>query len=161
MKADIKKATNGYLATFERPMNHTVEAVWTMLTDNEQLKKWFQELSVGELCEGGFMKFYMPDVIEQALEISEFRSLSVLEFDWFGDTIRFELHAKQNGCVLVLKEKLRAITEQTKKDIAGWHVCLDVIEALLDGKTIQREDEWKKWFDIYTEEIDTLNRLDS
>lgn len=157
MKAEIKQIEKGYLATFERPLNHKVEAVWAMLTDNALLGKWFQELRVGELRQGGFMKFYVPDIMEQELEISELTPLSVLEFDWFGDTIRFELHTKQNGCVLILKEKLRAITEQTKKNIAGWHVCLDVIEALLDGRTIQREDEWKKWFDVYAQEVEGLD----
>ena len=156
MIAEIKRVEKGYLAHFERQLNHSVEAVWAMLTVNEQLARWFQELRVGELREGGFMRFYVPEEMDQELEISELKSLSVLEFDWFGDVIRFELHPKQNGCALVLKERLNSITEQTKKDLAGWHVCLDVIEALLDGKSVQRETEWEKWHEKYAQKIDEL-----
>ena len=76
--------------------------------------------------------------------------LSVLEFDWFGDVVRFELHPEPTGCLLIFKEKFNTKSDQTIKDLAGWHVCLLVIESLLDGKPIDsRTDEWKKWYDIY------------
>ena len=156
MIAKIERFENGYLVRYERQLNHAVEAAWVMLTENEQLTRWFKELSVGELREGGFMRFSMPEVIEQELEISELIPLSLLEFDWFGDVIRFELYPNDDGCVLILKEKLNSITEQTKKDVAGWHVCLDVIQALLDGNPIQRDEEWKKWYEKYAEKIDGL-----
>lgn len=154
MIAKIEKVGNGYSAHFERKLNHSVEDVWAMLTENEQLKKWFNELRVGELREGGFMKFEVPDVMNEELKIFEFKPFSVVEFDWFGDVVRFELHAKQNGCVLILKETINTLTEQTRKDLAGWHVCLDVIKALLDGETIQREIEWKKWHEKYIQALD-------
>lgn len=154
--AEIQRIDDGYLASFERQLDHTAEEVWAMLTDNAQLEKWFQELRVGDLQEGGFMQFDVPDVINEELEILELKRFSVLEFDWFGDTVRFELHPKKDGCLLILKETLNSITEQTKKDLAGWHVCLDVIQALLDGGTIQREEEWKKWYEKYAVVIDEL-----
>ena len=160
MIADIKRYENGYLAHYERPLKHSVEAVWAMLTENAQLARWFDELQVGDLRQGGFMKFNMPGVIVQNLEIRELVPFSLLEFDWFGDVIRFELHPDGDKCVLILKEKLNSITEQTKKDLAGWHVCLDVIQALLDGEIIQRDEEWKVWYAQYTQVIDELIALD-
>jgi uncharacterized protein YndB with AHSA1/START domain len=151
--ADIKKTDDGYLVKWERNLNHSVEAVWAMLTDNERLEKWFDELRAGDLRQGGFMKFYVPDVMDEKLEIREYEPNAVLEFDWFGDVIRFELHPENEGCALFLLEKVQTITEQTKKDLAGWHVCLDVIIALLDGEPIQRDDEWKYWHEKYTEKL--------
>ena len=156
MIAEIKLTEKGLLAKSERRLNHTVEEVWAMLTDNDLLKKWFQELQVGDLREGGFMKFDMSEGVYEKLEITELKTLSVLEFDWFGDEARFELHSEQDGCLLIFKEKVNTITEQTKKDLAGWHVCLDVIQALLDGKTIQRETEWEKWHEKYIHALDEL-----
>lgn len=153
MIADINKDDDGYLVKWERNLNHSVESVWAMLTDNERLEKWFDELRAGDLRQGGFMKFYVPDVMDEKLEIMEYEAKSVLEFDWFGDVIRFELHPKNEGCALILLEKVKTITEQTKKDLAGWHVCLDVIIALLDGEPIQRDDEWKYWHEKYTEKL--------
>lgn len=154
MLATITKNEKGYVAYFERQLNHTKEHVWSMLTVNEQLKKWFEELRVGELHDGGFMRFYMQDVIDEKLEITEVKPLSILEFDWFGNEIRFELHDNPNGCVLVLKETITILTEQTTRDLTGWHVCLDVIRALLDGQVIKREEEWKKWYEKYAKVFD-------
>ena len=159
MIADIKRYENGYLAHYERPLKHSVEAVWAMLTDNTQLARWFDELQVGDLRQGGFMKFNMPGVIDENLKISELVPVLLLEFDWFGDVIRFELYPDGDKCVFILKEKLNSITEQTKKDLAGWHVCLDVIQALLNGENIQRDEEWKVWYEHYRREIDALIAL--
>lgn len=156
MIAKIKMTEKGLVAQSERRLNHSVEDVWAMLTDNDLLKKWFQELRVGELREGGFMKFDIADVLHEKLEITELKTLSVLEFDWFGDEVRFELHVAEYGCLLIFKEKVNSITEQTKKDLAGWHVCLDVIQALLDGKPILREAEWEKWHQEYVQVLDNF-----
>ncbi len=153
MIADIKKDNEGILVKWERKTNQPVEAVWAMLSDNNKLEKWFDELRAGDLRKGGFMKFYIPDVMDEKLEIMDFKPNSVLEFDWFGDVIRFELHPENEGSTLILLEKVKTITEQTKKDLAGWHVCLDVIIALLDGKTFQRDDAWKHWHEKYTEKL--------
>ena len=92
MIADIKQVENGYIARYERQINHSIEHVWAMLTDNEELEKWFQELRVGDPRKGGFMKFDMQDGEFEELQIFEHNPLSVLEFDWFGDVVRFELH---------------------------------------------------------------------
>ncbi|MCZ2256864.1 SRPBCC domain-containing protein [Sporosarcina sp. G11-34] len=154
MMAKIKMTEKGLVAQSERRLHHSVEDVWAMLTDNDLLKKWFQELRVGDLREGGFMKFDIEDVLHEELEITELINLSVLEFDWFGDEVRFELHFAEYGCLLLFKEKVNLITEQTKKDLAGWHVCLDVIQALLDGKSILRETEWEKWHQEYVHVLD-------
>ena len=153
MIADIKEDIDGLLVKWERKTNQSVEAVWAMLTDNNKLGKWFEELRAGDLRKGGFMKFYIPDVMDEKLNIMDFKPNSVLEFDWFGDVIRFELYPEDDGCTLILLEKVKTITEQTKKDLAGWHVCLDVIIALLDGKTFQRDDAWKDWHEKYTEKL--------
>ena len=50
------------------------------------------------------------------------------------------------------------ITEHTPKDLAGWHVCLNVIQALLEGKSVDfREEEWKYWYEEYKKEIEKIN----
>lgn len=48
-------------------------------------------------------------------------------------------------------------TEHTPKDLAGWHVCLDVVQALMDGRPIPaREDEWKTRYEQYVQAIQAL-----
>ncbi|ETI69955.1 SRPBCC family protein [Neobacillus vireti] len=153
MIAKIEKKEIGCIARFERHLEHSVEEVWSWLTENEKLAQWFNELQVGELREGGFMRFDMPDGTVEELEITELKKHAVFEFSWWVDSVRFELAIESNGCKLVLIERIEKITDHTPKDLAGWHVCLDVIVALMDGRTIARMEEWKKWFEEYKQVI--------
>jgi len=157
MIAAIEQVGKGYIARYERQIGHPIEHVWAMLVDNDELEKGFQELRIGELRKGGFMKFDMQDGKFEQLEIYEYTLHSVLEFDWFGDVVRFELHPEQKGCLLIFQETFTTINEQRIKDLAGWHVCLDVIKLLLDGKPIEsRKDDWKKWHNNYKQAINEL-----
>lgn len=156
MIAHIEKFENGFTATYERHLNHSVEEVWSYLTDNEKLQKWFSELRVEELRKDGVIKFDMGNGTFDELSILDLKINSVLEFSWWEDTVRFELTEDSNGFLLRLIEKINTITDHTPKDLAGWHVCLDVIEALLDGRTIERKEEWKVWYEKYVKEIEKV-----
>lgn len=158
MIAHIEKVEHGFTATYERHLNHSVEEVWSYLTDNDKLPKWFSELRVEELREGGVIKFDMGDGTFEKLTILELNMNSVLEFTWWPDSVRFELSEESGGCLLLLMEKIHTITDHTPKDLAGWHVCLDVIQALLDGTTIERKQEWEKWYKKYVIEIEKVTQ---
>jgi uncharacterized protein YndB with AHSA1/START domain len=152
--AVVQKVENGYTAHFERCFKHSVEKAWSMLTENEKLSQWFAELRIDNLREGGMIKFDMQDGSFEEMEILELKMYSVLEYTWGEDIVRFELYPEPEGCRLVLIEKIKEITNHTPRDLAGWHVCLDVIHALLDGRTIEsREEEWKKWYEEYVRAI--------
>lgn len=157
MIAILDQVENGYTATFKRHLLHSVDQVWAMLTENEKLKEWFSELSVDDLREGGVIKFDMQNGTFEEMKILELELKSILEFTWDKDVIRFELYPEEDGCLLVLTEKITTLTDHTPKDLAGWHVCLDVIQALLDEKTIeQRKTEWEKWYPKYVEAVKRL-----
>src|SRR5690625_1060056 len=143
MIAILNQVENGYTATFERHLLHSVNQVWAMLTENEKLKEWFSELSVDDLREGGVIKFDMQDGTFEEMEILELKMNAILEFTWDKDIVRFELYPESKGCRLVFIEKISTITDHTPRDLAGWHVCLDVIQALLDDNTIEsRKADW-------------------
>lgn len=157
MLADIHKDKNGYIACFERHLDHSIEAVWSWLTENQKLAKWFAELSIEKLQEGGIIKFYMQDGTFEKLTIIDLQIFSVLEYTWGEDSVRFELSQEQGGCKLMLIEKINEITPHTPKDLAGWHVCLDVIKAQLDDCSIDfRKEEWAKWNEKYIQVIADL-----
>ncbi|KIL35026.1 activator of Hsp90 ATPase 1 family protein [Cohnella kolymensis] len=157
MLAAITRSENGYTACFERHLEHSVEAVWSWLTDNAKLPKWFPELRVDDLSEGGTISFDMHDGTYKVLIIIELKINSVLEYTWAEDRVRFELYPEPEGCRLLLIEKIAKITNHTPKDLAGWHVCLDVVSALLNGRTLEsRENEWKAWYEKYVELIENL-----
>ncbi|KMY51507.1 SRPBCC family protein [Peribacillus loiseleuriae] len=150
MLANLKKGEHGYIARFERYEEHSVEKVWSMLTENDKLATWFSELRIDELRKGGIIKFDMQDGTFEEFTITDFKLNSVLEFTWDKDLVRFELYPEQDGCLLVLIEKIETITDHTPRDLAGWHVCLEVIQALLDGRKIDsREEEWEQWYEKY------------
>jgi uncharacterized protein YndB with AHSA1/START domain len=152
--AVVQKVENGYIARFERHLKHSVEKVWSSLTENDKLAKWFPELRVDDLREGGTITFHMQDGTADELQITELKKYSVLEYTWWGDSVRFELYPEPEGCHLVLIRKINTLTDHTSKDLAGWHVCLDVINALLDGTTLEsRENEWKKWHENYVRAV--------
>lgn len=154
MLAHIEKSGNGYIAKFERNMKHSAEKVWAMLTDNEKLSQWFSELHVEELRAGGLIMFDLGDGTYEKIKILEVKPQSVLEYTWGEDIVRFELFAEQDSCRLIFIEKINLITNHTPKDLAGWHVCLNVIEHLLDGTEAGlREDAWSEWYKKYVQVI--------
>ncbi|NEU61052.1 SRPBCC family protein [Paenibacillus sp. ALJ109b] len=160
MIADLRLVPNGTLACFERHWKHATEDVWSFLTENEKLAKWFSELEVTDLREGGSIKFNMPNGTFMELNIIELIPGSVLEYTWAEDRVRFELYPEPNGCRLLLLETIHHITSHTPKDLAGWHVCLNVIEALLDGSTLEsREAEWKIWYEKYQKHVDHFLKI--
>lgn len=156
MIATIQKENDIYTARYERNLQHSVDEVWSMLTENDKLQQWFTELQVVDLRQGGLIKFDMQDGTFIDMQIVDYEPLKVLAFEWGKDIARFELSPVSGGCQLTFIETISSFTEQTIKDLAGWHVCLDVIEAILEGRTLERKDEWKAWYVKYEELLDNL-----
>jgi uncharacterized protein YndB with AHSA1/START domain len=160
MLASLKQTENGYMARFERHVMHSVEQVWSMLTDNDKLSSWFSELKIEDLREGGVIKFDMQDGTYEIMDIIELKMYSILDYTWGEDVVRFELAPELEGCRLVLIEKISKLTDHTPKDLAGWHVCLEVIQALLDGRTIEsRELEWEGVHGEYVKLVERMKTI--
>jgi uncharacterized protein YndB with AHSA1/START domain len=154
MLAYIQKVDQHYVARFERQLKHSAPEIWAFLTENDKLALWFTELRVEDLREGGLIKFDMQNGTFVDMTITALHLHSSFEFTWAEDLVRFELHPNSEGCLLVLKETIHKLTPHTPRDLAGWHVCLDVIQHLLDRKTMEsRDDEWNKWYARYQEAI--------
>lgn len=152
MIATIDKSENVPVAVYERQINYPVDEVWSYLTENEKLQLWFPELEIGDLENDGRIHFDLQDGTYETMDILEVNRERVFAFTWDKNSVRFELEANSFGCRLVLKEYLNEVTDHTAKDLAGWHICLDVIEALLDGTTIRnRRGRWNKWYPKYQE----------
>lgn len=160
MLANIEKIGTGYIARFERSLSHSLDEAWAALTENALLEKWMSNLEIVSLQKGGIIKFNMNDGTGTSMEMTiiDFQEKSVLEFEWGEDHVRFEIHTQKDGCFLVLKEYISQLTDHTPKDLAGWHVCLDVMSTLLNGHLIEfSTDEWQKWFEQYTSLVNQLN----
>lgn len=157
MLAEIEKQTDGYIVKFERQFSYTIEEVWSVLTENSKLKKWMSNLQIENLKTGGIIKFDMMDGSFLNIDILECQLNSVLEFTWDKDRVRFEIHKEENGSLLLLKEYIQELTDHTPKDIAGWHICLDLFSSILEGEEkVFSKDEWEYWFDNYKVKVDEL-----
>ncbi|MET3696372.1 uncharacterized protein YndB with AHSA1/START domain [Bacillus oleivorans] len=158
MLANIEKVDNGYIARFERFLNAPVREVWSWLTENDKLSHWFSELTVDKLRPGGFILFDMQDGTFEKMEITDLDIYSVLEYTWGEDKVRFELKPESEGCHLVMIEKIEILTEHTPRDLAGWHVCLDVIQSLIEeGRPLSaRKEEWQKWYPKYKQAVEGI-----
>ncbi|HDX9494549.1 TPA: SRPBCC family protein [Bacillus thuringiensis] len=144
MIAEIGKLTGGYIVKFEREFPYTVEEVWSVLTENSKLKKWMSNLQIESLKTGGIIKFDMMDGSFINIDILECQLNSVLEFTWDKDRVRFEIH----------KEYINELTDHTPRDIAGWHICLNLFSYVLEGEEKEfSKDEWQQWFEIYKDKI--------
>ena len=154
MLATIVNAEKGYLAQFDRLFNHPIEKVWAVLTENDKLKIWMSHLEIVDLKKDGLIKFHHNDGSDryEEMKITDFVDSAVLEFEWGADIVRFELQTLGDGCLFILKEFISELTDHTPKDLAGWHVCLNMFEAVLENKTLGHpENEWEKWFEEYKE----------
>lgn len=157
MRAEITQVDEGYKAVFEREMEHGAGEVWSMLTDNSRLKQWFDELHIAGKGKGGKLVFDMGDGNSENLAITDYEEGKVFAFEWWADHVRFEISRKDGGrSTLRLIETIERITPQTAKDLAGWHVCLDVIEAVLNGKQMDRDNDWQHWLEEYKRLLDSM-----
>ncbi|MCR8656445.1 SRPBCC family protein [Paenibacillus endoradicis] len=138
------------LATMERVLNHSIHNVWNMLTDNSKLTQWFSELKVEDLRIDGTISFDMGDGTYEYMKILDVQAPYLLQYTWAEDNVRFQLSEVDGGSKLIFCEEISKVTEHTPRDIAGWHVCLDVIQAILDGEIIEdRTKIWSKWYEQY------------
>lgn len=151
MIARIEKLDQVKTAVYVRRLNHSAAEVWAYLTENEKLKQWFSELEIQSLEPGGVIHFNFGDGNYEQIEILDVETNKRFSFTWPPkNTVRFELKETAGGCELTFREFLYEIDDHTAKDLTGWHVCLDVIEALLDGKSIEnRKEYWEKYYPIY------------
>ncbi|MED0827077.1 SRPBCC family protein [Bacillus pacificus] len=154
MLAVIEKQGNEYVVQFERYFSYSIEEVWSVLTENSDLKKWMSNLQIESLKTGGIIKFDMMDGSFINIDILECQVNAVLEFTWDKDRVRFEIHKEENSSILFLKEFIHELTDHTPKDIAGWHICLDLFSSVLEGKEKEfSKDEWQQWFEIYKDKV--------
>lgn len=154
MIAKIVKEADVVVAVYERKLHHSVDDVWAYLTENNKLQQWFPELEIQDLKVDGEIWFDLQNGDFEKMTILQVVPKKILAFTWDKNTVRFELAATDYGCQLFFKEYLYEISDHTPKDLAGWHVCLDVIEALLQGQTIEnRKAHWEKWYPKYQEAL--------
>ena len=92
---------------------------------------------MGERAAGAALRFVFREGEGETFSGSmvEFEPPSVMELRWEGDeTLRLEVAPADSGCVLTLINRFDEIGKAAR-DAAGWHACLDALEASLAGES--------------------------
>ncbi|MQA12517.1 MAG: hypothetical protein GEU98_29150 [Pseudonocardiaceae bacterium] len=133
---------------FERRLKHPVRAVWSALTEPEELSAWLAEPQRLELVAGGTVTLRWmntgPDGEHPVVHgtVTEVDPPKVLEYqtDVHG-LLRWELREDGEHTVLTLTGTLQASEVITMMQLAGWHWHLDALAGALDG----RPPDWSRW----------------
>jgi hypothetical protein len=86
-------------------------------------------------------------------EMIAYEPHSLLEFEWGGDVLRFELQPDEDGTLLTLYDSFEELGKGAR-DAAGWHVKLDQLEHHLAGVTPPPEET--AWKAVHTEYVQML-----
>ena len=138
--AEVRKEGENWALILVREMRHPPEKVWQALTDPAQLREWAPfdaDRSLG--AAGTTAKLTTvgapsPHVTETTVKRAEAPKL--LEYNWGGNDMRWELQASGGGTRLTLWTSIPR--PYIAMGAAGWHVCFDVLDRLLGGAPIGR-----------------------
>ena len=138
--AHIEKDGEKWTLVLVRELHHAPEKVWQALTDPVHLRECAPFDADGTLEHAGStVKLSTaggptPQVSESIGTRADAPKL--LEYNWGGQDIRWELEALRGGTRLTLWHNIdRRFIDM---GAAGWHICLDVLDQLLDGTPVGR-----------------------
>jgi uncharacterized protein YndB with AHSA1/START domain len=153
---------NRWTLVFVRELAHPPERVWEALTDPDQLGQWAPFEADRNLATPGPATLTMidRDVREpMESEVTRAERPSLLEYTWGDDDLRWELAPEGEGTRLTLRHTTTN-EDFGAKLAAGWHLCLDVAEHLLDGEPIgpirgrdAMDHGWQELADAYEERL--------
>jgi uncharacterized protein YndB with AHSA1/START domain len=134
----VEPAGERWTAVFVRDLHHPVERVWAALTDPGQLTAWAPFTADRNLATVGAATLTMidgPTEVPLAAQVLRAQPPSLLEYDWGGDLLRWELEPTGTGTRLTLRHTV-AQRDDVPKMAAGWHLCLAVADRLMDGDPV-------------------------
>lgn len=155
-------AGSRWTLVFVRDLRHPPEKVWVALTDPAQLREWSPYTADRDLSSPGDATLTMIDsdtTEDLSAMVTHAEPPTLLEYTLGDDLLRWELAPNGSGTRLTLRH---TVQDQgwLPKVAAGWHLCLVVVEALLDGEPIgpiRGQDAlnygWQELHDAYAENL--------
>jgi uncharacterized protein YndB with AHSA1/START domain len=138
--AQVRKDGEKWTLILVRELRHSPEKVWQALTDPAQLREWAPfEADRGLGTVGTTVKLTTvgaPTPYVSETKVTRADAPRVLEYNWGGGDIRWELETFGGGTRLTLWANIDR--RWISMGAAGWHICLDVLDRLLSGAPIGR-----------------------
>jgi uncharacterized protein YndB with AHSA1/START domain len=138
MNAHAESTPDGWVLVLERRFRHPPAKVWAALTEPDRLLAWAPFTADRTLAEPGELTLTMidgADRVDLTATVTKADAPVLLEYEWGGDLLRWELAADGAGTLLTLRHRV-AGPDDLARAAAGWHLCLDVAEHLLDGDPV-------------------------
>jgi uncharacterized protein YndB with AHSA1/START domain len=160
--AQIRKDGETWTLILIRELRHSPEKVWEALTDPAQLHEWAPYEVDANLGTVG-TRVKLTTIGAPTLHVSEGTvkradAPKVLEYDWGGNDIRWELEPVGGGTRLTLWHNIDR--RYIAMGAAGWHICFDVLDRLLGGSPIGRivageamKFEWPRLHSEYAQQF--------
>jgi len=129
------KDDGSWTLVFIRELRQPPDRVWTALTDPAELDKWSPFTARDALTSPGDTTLTMVDGDERTdlpATVHRADKPSFLDYTWGDDRLRWELEPTATGTRLTLRHTLAGPGIEAMV-AAGWHLCTDVLERLLDG----------------------------
>ncbi len=137
--AEIKKDGEKWTLVLVRDLRQPPAMVWQALTDPEQLREWApfdSDRNLGAVGTASLSTVGTPTPHVSETRVKRADEPKVLEFNWGGQDIRWELEPLGGGTRLTLWHNIdRGFISM---GAAGWHICIDVLDRLLAGQPIGR-----------------------
>ena len=138
--AQIQKDGEKWTLILVRELRHAPEKVWQALTDPAHLREWAPFEADGSLgTVGSAVKLTtvgapVPRVTETRVTRAD--APRELEYNWGSFDMRWKLEAISGGTRLTLWTNIGH--RYIAMGAAGWHICFDVLDHLLNGTPIGR-----------------------
>lgn len=127
---------------FERLLPHSIEDVWTAITDPDHLAKWFPGITIDLKIGGRFTIHFGGDCDGPAHVDGTVTRLDPPNLLQLGG-MRYALEARGSGCLLTFTDILmddsasgRTQAEFCNSVLGGWHRYLDTLEDALAGREV-------------------------
>jgi len=139
--AQVRKEGEKWTLILVRELRHSPEKVWQALTDPAHLREWAPFDVDGNLgAAGATVKLTTvgaPTPLVSETKVTRADAPEVLEYKWGDFDMRWELEARVGGGT-----RLTLWTNIGRRFIAmgaaGWHICFDVLDHLLNEAPIGR-----------------------
>jgi uncharacterized protein YndB with AHSA1/START domain len=142
---------------FERRFAHPQAKVWRAITETDQLRSWFVQIldydRLGFDLKPGATLTFVPKAEHEAMGISHgtvtrFDPPNLLEYTWDSETLRWELEPDGDGACRMVFTNIFDDRDSAAPMAEGWHTGLDLLEALLDSRAVDRS-AWESLRDDY------------
>ena len=138
--AHVEKNGEQWTLVLVKRLRHAPAKVWDALTDPAQLREWAPFDADGNLGTAG-ASVKLTTVGAPGPHVTEARVIradrpKTLEYNWGDFNMRWQLDGVDGGTKLTLWTNIDR--KYMAMGAAGWHICFDVLDHLLDAVPIGR-----------------------